>query len=51
MRWLMKDIASAEKSKWWRLGWFIALWFAGVGATLLLALPFRLMVWAAQALR
>jgi hypothetical protein len=40
MRWLMKDIASAEKS-----------WFAGVGATLLLALPFRLMVWAAQALR
>jgi hypothetical protein len=44
----MSDMSSVQQgSKLRRLGWFVALWFAGVGATLLLALPFRLMVWAA----
>ncbi|WP_201303902.1 hypothetical protein [Burkholderia sp. 8Y] len=28
-----------------KLFWFVALWVAGVGGAMLLALPFKLLIW------
>ncbi|MDR5754062.1 MULTISPECIES: hypothetical protein [unclassified Caballeronia] len=37
-------IKAAGRGKLARAGWFVALWFAGVGGAMLLALPFKLLI-------
>jgi hypothetical protein len=42
----MANITTIERGK--KLLWFVALWVAGVGGAMLLALPFRLLIkWGA----
>jgi hypothetical protein len=42
----MANITTIDRAK--KLGWFVALWFAGVGGAMLLALPFKLLIkWGA----
>jgi len=44
----MANITTTERAR--RIFWFVALWMAGVGGTMLLALPFKLLIRAGAAI-
>lgn len=42
----MANITITRRERLSRVGWFVALWLAGVGGAMLLAMPFRLLIQA-----
>ncbi|WP_250515262.1 hypothetical protein [Caballeronia sp. INDeC2] len=44
----MANINTTERAR--KVFWFVALWMAGVGGTMLLALPFKLLIRAGAAI-
>ena len=42
----MANITITRRERLARVAWFLALWLAGVGGAMLLAMPFRLLVQA-----
>ena len=44
----MANIITIERAR--KLFWFVALWMAGVGGAMLLALPFKLLIKAGAAI-
>ncbi|MDR5818063.1 MULTISPECIES: hypothetical protein [unclassified Caballeronia] len=44
----MANIITTERAR--KLFWFVALWVAGVGGAMLLALPFKLLIKAGAAI-
>ncbi|BBU29740.1 hypothetical protein BTHE68_34740 [Burkholderia sp. THE68] len=44
----MANITTIERAR--KVFWFVALWAAGVGGTMLLALPFKLLIRAGAAI-
>jgi len=44
----MANITTTARAR--KIFWFVALWMAGVGGTMLLALPFKLLIRAGAAI-
>jgi hypothetical protein len=44
----MANITTTERAR--KIFWFVSLWMAGVGGTMLLALPFKLLIRAGAAI-